>query len=448
MTPQSSFMVLAPVIRGREQELRELLASMNTGARAWPTRTTSWCRSAGSSACTSRASSSSRRRPRTTSRSMACRPSRGRHRSRFSATSTARPIASLHDLVDRAGAGLRQIFAHCRDFSPNGDLLAWMKRHEQPSAASYVNWIGRTVRQVREEQAPARGAASSHLHDGARWRRASCRRICATGWPASSTPSGRRAACKLTPPKRRRRSAGALRNALHAIGVPVALLVAGAVPAGRLAGARLQLRRREKADPEIAPRPARSISGALPSSRTTRSPISSPSSAISSPAGSASGSRSFLLWLLDYSARHIYNRGYLTRVQTIHFARWVFIDDRRRAVLRQQLRRQRRELHGRLHQQGRLGHQSGLQQRHRLPAHRLADQRGARDEQEYKRLLRRHQLPTDVWYKAYPGLTGGRSRAQQPDPRGHRAQGDDRQGGEGMAEPPVRARCGAPMRRA
>ena len=31
--------------------------------------------------------------------------------------------------------------------------------------------------------------------------------------------------------------------------------------------------------------------------------------------------------------------------------------------------------------------------------------RGARDEQAYKRVLHRHQLPTDVWYKAYPGLT-------------------------------------------
>ena len=31
--------------------------------------------------------------------------------------------------------------------------------------------------------------------------------------------------------------------------------------------------------------------------------------------------------------------------------------------------------------------------------------RGARDEQKYKRVLRRHQHPTDVWYKAYPGLT-------------------------------------------
>ena len=33
MTPQSSFMVLAPITRGREQELRDLLASMNQPQR-------------------------------------------------------------------------------------------------------------------------------------------------------------------------------------------------------------------------------------------------------------------------------------------------------------------------------------------------------------------------------------------------------------------------------
>ena len=30
---------------------------------------------------------------------------------------------------------------------------------------------------------------------------------------------------------------------------------------------------------------------------------------------------------------------------------------------------------------------------------------GAEFEQKYKRFLRRHQVPTAVWYKAYPGLT-------------------------------------------
>ena len=30
---------------------------------------------------------------------------------------------------------------------------------------------------------------------------------------------------------------------------------------------------------------------------------------------------------------------------------------------------------------------------------------GCGDEQKYKNFLRRHTLPTQVWYKAYPGLT-------------------------------------------
>jgi hypothetical protein len=30
---------------------------------------------------------------------------------------------------------------------------------------------------------------------------------------------------------------------------------------------------------------------------------------------------------------------------------------------------------------------------------------GAKDEQKFKYVLRRHQLPTEVWYNAYPSLT-------------------------------------------
>ena len=30
---------------------------------------------------------------------------------------------------------------------------------------------------------------------------------------------------------------------------------------------------------------------------------------------------------------------------------------------------------------------------------------GCADEESYKNFLRRHTLPTQVWYKAYPGLT-------------------------------------------
>ena len=37
-----------------------------------------------------------------------------------------------------------------------------------------------------------------------------------------------------------------------------------------------------------------------------------------------------ILFYLDYATRHFFNRGDLSGVKTIHFARWVFIDGKRR----------------------------------------------------------------------------------------------------------------------
>ena len=59
----------------------------------------------------------------------------------------------LAHLVRDAGDGLHQIFSHCEGYASKSDLQVWMKGHFQPSSASYVNWIGRTVHQVREEAA-------------------------------------------------------------------------------------------------------------------------------------------------------------------------------------------------------------------------------------------------------------------------------------------------------
>jgi hypothetical protein len=39
-----------------------------------------------------------------------------------------------------------------------------------------------------------------------------------------------------------------------------------------------------------------------------------------------------VLWALDYAARHVYNNGNLAGIRTIHFARWVFLDDKRRLI--------------------------------------------------------------------------------------------------------------------
>ena len=42
---------------------------------------------------------------------------------------------------------------YCRGFSDRTDLLDWMLRHQTPIPANYVNWVGSTARQIREEPA-------------------------------------------------------------------------------------------------------------------------------------------------------------------------------------------------------------------------------------------------------------------------------------------------------
>ena len=56
-------------------------------------------------------------------------------------------------LIARATPGLRQIFSHCQGFGPDTNLWRWMREHEHSPATIYVNRIGRTVKQVREEDA-------------------------------------------------------------------------------------------------------------------------------------------------------------------------------------------------------------------------------------------------------------------------------------------------------
>ena len=113
----------------------------------------------------------------------------------------------------------------------------------------------------------------------------------------------------------------------------------------------------------------------------------------------------FLLWLLDYSARHVYKRGYLTRVQTIHFARWVLLDDNRRLFFASNydgsLESYMDDFINKVAWGLNLVFSNGVG----YPSTRWLIKGGAEQEQKFKNFLRRRQLPTQVWYKAYPDKT-------------------------------------------
>ncbi|MGI9315694.1 MAG: hypothetical protein ACR2QW_00060, partial [bacterium] len=60
----------------------------------------------------------------------------------------------LEELVERAGPGLQKIFSHCHNFSgEHKPLRQWLFEHNIAPSANYINWVGRTVVQVRQEAA-------------------------------------------------------------------------------------------------------------------------------------------------------------------------------------------------------------------------------------------------------------------------------------------------------
>jgi hypothetical protein len=112
-----------------------------------------------------------------------------------------------------------------------------------------------------------------------------------------------------------------------------------------------------------------------------------------------------VFFAIDYAARHVFNRGGLARVRTIHFARWVFLDGGKRVVFLSNydgsLESYMDDFINKVGFGLNLAFSAGIG----YPTTNWLVLDGCGDERKFKEYLRRHQLPTQVWYKAYPGLT-------------------------------------------
>jgi hypothetical protein len=309
----------------------------------------------------------------------------------------------LEELVGHAAKGLRQIFSHCKDFPTDGDLLQWMKNHAQPPAAMYVNWIGRTAQQIREESALTTALANyldehqgvlSALDPRQVWEKL-------TAFVREETAARR---LSLTPPAPTPLGWW-LRNFIHCIGVPLIVLLLTPVLILYLPVFACQLRRHEEQDPEITPRPDPNHVKRL--ADLEDHDVTNQFSAIGAvkPGWFRRWTVTFLVWLLDYGCRHIFNRGHLTRVKTIHFARWVFLDDKRRLFFASNydgsLESYMDDFINKVGWGLNLVFSNGVG----YPRTNWLILNGAKDEQKFKRFIRRHELPTEVWYNAHAGLT-------------------------------------------
>jgi hypothetical protein len=402
VTPQSSFMVVAPVAAGGEEELRKLLASMNERAGVvdplnpvvpfgrlerlhfarfllLDDATLDDVTVYGG--------------PRVDyGLSLA-----------FLADFDGPADEFLADLLERAEGGLRRIFAHCDGFAPDGNLLRWMREREHRAAANYVNWRGRTLRQIREEAALT-DALVAHLRTQATAVAAMGSRAVRDMLVSFVHREQQAGRLRLTPeaptPLDWR-----LRNVAHAVAGPLAVLLLSPLLLLYLPFFVYQLRRRERSDREVVPRPDPQHVRKL--ADLEDHDVTNQFSAL----GSAKPGRFrhcllvVSLWGLDYAARHVYNRGHLTRVSTIHFARWVFLDGKRRLLFASNydgsLESYMDDFINKVGWGLNLVFSNGVG----YPRTAWLVIGGAKDEQKFKRFIRRHELATEVWYNAHPGLT-------------------------------------------
>lgn len=401
MTPQSQFTVVAPIDAGHERGLRDLLATLNsTPGIADPNNSLV---PFGAFACLHFARFT-----------ILSDPTLGDMEA-YGLPTPQPPVylafigdcdgpsrSTLADLARRAGAGLRTIFSHCADFPPQADLLSWMLEHDRPIAASYVNWVGRTVEQIRQESALQRALAAKVDRSQLAYRgEAQQRRRELIAFVQGEVAAGRLA---LTPPSPTPFRWRIARLVNVVTGVVVGLL---ALPFLMLLlpVLILLLRRHEKRDLEICPRPDPESLGEL--HHLEDYDVTNQYTALGSlkPGWFRRWLLTLVLVIIQFTCRHVFTRGYLARVQTIHFARWVFLDGQTRVLFTSNYDGGHQAYMDDFINKAAWGLNIVFSHGLGWPHTDWLILRGAHREDRFKYFQRRHQLPTQVWYKAYPGLT-------------------------------------------
>jgi hypothetical protein len=398
MTPQSSFMVLAPIAPPREAELRRLLAGMNEAPGRVDPRNSLIPFGLFDTLHVARLIILD---DQTLDDGRVYGLPRPGHPLYLAFLGDVDGDADefLEEVARRAPDGLRTIFACCEGFVADGDLARWMKQHSAPSAAEYVNWRGRTVRRVREEAA---------LHDALRHHIRSGPSAFIGAQPREVHAALRRfvqdevSAGRLTLSAEQATPLRAwIANLSNLIGVPVVLLITSPL----FVLALLRARALERTDPVLCDRvdPVYSDELALLEDHDVTNQFSAMGTV--KPGLLRRWLVKYVLWVIAYGARHIYTRGRLARVRSIHFARWVYLDGGQRIAFFSNYDGSLESYMDDFINKVGFGLNVVFSNGIGYPKTNWLVLDGCADERSFKEYLRRHQMPTQVWYKAYPGLT-------------------------------------------
>jgi hypothetical protein len=189
------------------------------------------------------------------------------------------------------------------------------------------------------------------------------------------------------------------------IGMPLAVLLLSPLLLVIAPFYMFALRRLEKTDPEVCPTADQKYSEEL--SKFEDHDVTNQFSAMGSlkPGLVRLVTIIGVLKTVNYGARHVTRPGHLGRIRSIHFARWVFVAGRERMIFFSNYDGSVESYMDDFINKTGFGLNASFSNGIGYPRTNWLVRDGCIDEREYKEYLRRHTLPTQVWYKAYPGLT-------------------------------------------
>jgi hypothetical protein len=311
----------------------------------------------------------------------------------------------LRDLATICGTGLDTVFEHCEDYPVAAGRtpaarLSFLRQHHAPATAFYVNRQGRSVQQIlREEQ--LRRAINGHL-DSADLSGHSAEMVRSAIVAFVAARADLRWALYL--PKqpslmwRINELVNLVGYAIVAIAIlPVLLLVSPLLI--------LLLRAHERRDiPDTSSAPAETVRRLrADEDYWTQNQVTA--AGLFKPGWFRFLLAMAILRLTDYAVRHIYNRGSLSGLSSIHFARWVPLDGRRRLFFSSNYDGSLESYMDDFIDKAAWGLNAIFSSGDGFPRTCFLFCGGITDEKAYKRFLPTRQVQSSVWYSAYPHLT-------------------------------------------
>jgi len=313
----------------------------------------------------------------------------------------------LEDLLERAAAGLHQIYSHCFDYPATGsqdreEILAFLHAHIVRPNAYHIGNVGRSVARIKQEEEMMDGIEA--FLDG----------FAREGLEGVSPGSVRNSIQRFVESKpewawarqaqKRMTFAERLIPWVKLIGVGLLVLILLPLLLPFLIVYLIALRWREITDRSEIPSPEQGQIQRLARREDHIVQNHMASLCYVKPGRFRRATLRGVLWLANLVARVSYN-GKLSGLDSLHFAHWVLIDNGRRLLFLTNYDGSWENYLDDFIDKAALGLTGIWSNTMDFPRTSFLVFGGARDAARFKAIARRTQAYTNVWFSAYPKLT-------------------------------------------